>query len=139
MSRTFFLKIPSNYSFLPAVVELSHRIFLYAGLDENQTHLLALAVEEAITNAIKHSYKGDQNQWIEVEFTIKFKEEVQIKVRFGGEPIDIPQEEFDIESAAKERKRGGLGLQIMRKATDELCYGKEGEVNWWLLKKKLKG
>ncbi len=138
MAKRVLVRIPSSYAFLPAVVELSQRLFVHAGLDEQRSHLLALAVEEAITNAIKHSYLGDQSKWVEVLYLLG-EDRLEVKISFEGIPIKLPEEDFDLRSAARQRRKGGLGLQIMRRACDELKYGRDGEVNWWLLIKKLKG
>lgn len=98
-----------------------------AGLDEHAAWEVQLAVDEAATNVIQHSYAATTGQ-----LTISTQHidgEFQITIRDRGKPFnpnDVP--EPDLVSPLEERRTGGLGLYLMRKLMDrvEFCFD-EGE------------
>jgi len=131
------LRIPTSYSLLYPVSELSRKILLLYYFPEKDATLFSLAVEEVLTNIIKHSYKGNEDGWVEIRWKTS-KGQAQVEFRFGGTPIEIPKEEFNLKEYVRKRKKGGLGLEIIKRATDEVNCGREREVNWWKIIKRLK-
>ncbi len=131
------LKVPSSYLFIPAISNFTARLLREYSMGNREASLFSYAVEEVLTNIIRHSYEGKQDQWIEIEWKI-FPERIEVEFRFGGKPVEIPEEKFDIQRKIKERKKGGFGLEIIRKSSDSVEFGRQGEVNWWRIGKKLK-
>ncbi len=131
------LRIPSSYLLLYPVSELSRKILLLYYFPEKDATLFSLAVEEVLSNIIKHSYKGKENGWIEIGWKVS-RSKAQVEFKFGGTSIEIPNEEFDLKEYIRERRKDGLGLEIIKRATDEVNYGREREVNWWRIIKRLK-
>lgn len=132
------LRIPSSYLFMPSISSFTGKLLKKNNISEREASLFSYAVEEVLTNIIRHSYGGRQDQWIEIKWRI-FPEKIEVEFRFGGKPVEVPEEKFDIHRKVKERKKGGFGLEIIRKASDKVEFGREGEENWWRIEKKLKG
>lgn len=92
-----------------------------AGLDEHAAWEVQLAVDEAATNVIQHSYAR-----IPGPITITTQlvgPEFEITIRDRGKPFDpeaVP--EPDLVSPLEERKTGGLGLFLMRKLMDRVTF-----------------
>ncbi len=92
------------------------------GFQEIDAFQIALAVDEACSNLIRHSYHNDNNR----QFVVKIEQnngELIIQVMDNGDsfnPMSVP--EPDMEEYFKKFKRGGLGVQIMRKVMDKIEY-----------------
>ena len=95
---------------------------LLFGFEEIDAFQIALAVDEACSNLIRHSYHNDNNR----QFVVKIEQnngELIIQVMDNGDsfnPMSVP--EPDMEEYFKKFKRGGLGVQIMRKVMDKIEY-----------------
>jgi len=84
---------------------------------------MALAVDEALANVIKHAYGGAADKKIEIEIE-ELNEEVKeqglkVSIRDFGKAVEI--------SKIKGRKLtdirpGGLGVHIMRKVMDKVVF-----------------
>src|SRR5262245_30520078 len=62
------LTIPSQTGFLGLVREVTKKMAEAAGFDGGSPDRLALAVDEATTNAIEHAYRGSPDRRVEVRF-----------------------------------------------------------------------
>lgn len=93
-----------------------------AGFDEKITKKIALAVDEAVTNIIKHAYKFSPDGNIKIIAEIlddKLKITIQDNgIHFNPELISKP----DIQELLKRKQVGGLGMYIMRNLMDEVRY-----------------
>jgi serine/threonine-protein kinase RsbW len=93
-----------------------------AGVTNEITGKIILAVDEACTNIIKHAYKYSS----EGKITIKVNSDEQkltIKIIDDGGHFDpdlVP--EPNLEKMQFERKGGGLGMFLMKKLMDEVKY-----------------
>jgi serine/threonine-protein kinase RsbW len=100
-----------------------------AALTEDTVEHFKIAVDEACTNVIKHSYKGEASHRIDIacitdndHFTVRIRDEgVSFQPEFYHEP--------DIFELAKRRRAGGLGVHMMRRLMDRVEYRKRGKVN----------
>ncbi|MBI3307148.1 MAG: ATP-binding protein [Candidatus Omnitrophica bacterium] len=93
------------------------------GLYEKGSGEVILAVDEALTNIIRHTYGGKGGK-IDVAVN-DFTDRVEIKIKdFGAkfDPSKIPAPELP------PKKPGGLGLYLIKKLTDKSEYSflKEG-------------
>ena len=92
------------------------------GFAQNELSRIKIAVYEACLNAIQHTRKmspGD-NVTIEVE-TAGDKLQIIVYDRGLGFKPDNAQD-YDVTEAASNRKTGGMGLHIIRRAMDEVDY-----------------
>ncbi len=103
------------------------RNFVYSkaqvfGFDDNESGRIALAVDEACTNLIKHSFNLDKTKEFRVTIepsNLKFT----VKILDKGSPFNLLEvSELDMKEYFKNYKKGGLGIQIIRSVMDEICY-----------------
>jgi serine/threonine-protein kinase RsbW len=114
------LKIDARLESLPKIND-----FIVAALKqlgtEKELHNVQLAVDEACTNIIKHAY-CDEGGPITISCGLQGGRLI-ITIKDKGNPFDptsIPPP--NLESDIHERKIGGLGMHLMRKLMDEVCY-----------------
>lgn len=92
-----------------------------AGLDEHATWEVQLAVDEAATNVVQHSYSQTPGPITISAGTVGSEFEITIRDRGKRfDPADVP--EPDLVSPLEERKTGGLGLYLMRKLMDRVAF-----------------
>lgn len=93
------------------------------GYSPDRTEEVVLALDEACTNAIRHSYGGRTDQRLELDFAVK-GEYTEIRLRDEGEPVSMER----LSARAKEDRSpeairpGGLGVQIMYRVFDEVVF-----------------
>ncbi len=102
------------------------------GFDEEQVSKIALAVDEACTNVIKHAYRFDPNGTLTVKVHSENREfEVVITDHgkaFNPKSIKLP----DMKEYLSHYEHGGLGVYLMKSLMDEVEYdiqpGKQNRV-----------
>ena len=105
------------------------RIF---GFSEEDTANIVLAVDEACTNIIKHAYHYASDK--EIEVTIhQDKGSFEIRIFDSGRSFDPSKIRLpDLKKHLGHRKRGGLGVYLMKRLMDKVEYnfqrGKRNEV-----------
>jgi anti-anti-sigma factor len=99
-----------------------------AGLDEHAVWEVQLAVDEAVTNVIQHSYAQSSGS---ITLTTKHSGDTfEVAIRDRGRPFnpdDVP--EPDLISPLEQRRTGGLGLYLMRKLMDHVEFHFENGEN----------
>lgn len=89
-----------------------------AGLDEQATYAIEMAVDEACTNIIEHAYGGEGQGSIRLTCEVK-KEGLQVTIYDQGAPFDPTQvSELDTQMPLHEREEGGMGLFFIRRLVD---------------------
>jgi anti-sigma regulatory factor (Ser/Thr protein kinase) len=117
---SFHLKIvmPSHPRFLCVVRAAVGELALVYGLSEESSRGIALAVDEALANIIRHAYKSHYDQEIELicqaeadhlEFRLLDQGEPPDPARICGQPLD----DFSL---------GGRGTHLMKAVMDEVTY-----------------
>lgn len=90
---------------------------------------IRLAVDEAYTNIIKHAYKQDKSRSVDIELGYN-SDEFWVSLLDSGETFDpASYTKPDVRKKIKEKKRGGVGVYLIKKLMDEVEYLKEGPVN----------
>ena len=100
------------------------------GFGDEDISKIALAVDEACTNVIKHAYRFDPTKIIRVscsgrngEFAIIIKDD---GVRFDPTQVQPP----DMKEYLSHYRRGGLGMYLMKSLMDRVEYAiAEGKAN----------
>ncbi len=103
-----------------------------AGLDSKTTHEVMLAVDEAVSNVIKHSYKGAPDQKISLRCE-EVEGGVEVEVRDQGEPFDPAERETP---PPDELRAGGRGVYLIRSVMDEVEYRRDGSTNCVRMRKR---
>lgn len=125
MSSKFVVSFPASTIFIKTETELTVNIAKLANFDNKKSRDIALAVDEAVTNTIKHAYNHDETKTVELQYLITEKD-LQITIYHQGTPLKgdsiiLP----DMAEYIKEYRQGGLGIMLMVKIMDHVEYGKE--------------
>ena len=106
------------------------------GLSKKFIFEINLALDELFTNIISYGFDDDSEHSIKVTITPE-NEELCMCIEDDGIPFNpIDFETPDVSCSVEECKIGGLGIHIMRKLMDDMCYQRCGEKNVLTLKKK---
>lgn len=98
---------------------------------------IRLAVDEAYTNIIKHSYNYDDQKSVEIELGYN-SDEFWISLHDTGESFDpTTYTKPDLRQQIKNKKRGGVGVYLIKKLMDDVKYHNEGSSNEIRMTKKL--
>lgn len=123
MGQCQHLVIMSEAKHLPKVRQAVEAIGGLAGFCPKDCHAMALAVDEALANVIKHAYGGARDKTIEIDIQqLNQKDKssgVEIRIRDYGktvEPSKIKSRELT------DVRPGGLGVHIMKKIMDQVIY-----------------
>ncbi|HVE00026.1 MAG TPA: ATP-binding protein [Cytophagaceae bacterium] len=107
-------------------------------VSENEINMIVLAVDEICANRIIHSNRSDKNNYLEVEISDK-GEGVFFNISDKGDFYDnTTQADPDIQNLIKEKRKGGIGLMLVRKIMDSIEVKKEEPYTIYTLFKKLK-
>ena len=107
------------------------------GLSKKLIFEINLALDELFTNIISYGFKDDKEHVIKVTLTPR-NNELCLCIEDDGKPFNpIDFETPDVSCTVEECKIGGLGIHIMKKLMDEVCYERCGGKNVLNLKKKL--
>jgi serine/threonine-protein kinase RsbW len=116
------LKIQSQTEKLIFVREFVSEAARKFGFDDEAVSKIALAVDEACTNVIKHSYDYAPNREIEVKIATK-NTTFEVVIIHQGKSFD-PQavKSPDMKEYLTHFRRGGLGMHLMRSLMDGVEY-----------------
>ena len=123
------LELPSSFEWLDVVQVLSDRIAVLAGLDEDGTHWIGVAVRESVINAIKHGNKEDKQKAVTLEFTLAPRqraERLTVSVLDEGEGFD-PDAIADPLAPENILKSSGRGIFFMRSFMDDVAIERRPE------------
>jgi len=96
-----------------------------------------LALEEHVTNVLKHGYTDEAVHEIRVRFSC-IDRRLGIEVEDDGRPFNpLEQPEVDTSVPLEERPVGGLGVHLMRQFMDALEYDRVGDRNVLRMTKRL--
>ncbi|MCX6151449.1 MAG: ATP-binding protein [Ignavibacteriales bacterium] len=116
------IKVKSTTDNLGMIRDFTKSIASQTGFTEEVVDKIALAVDEACTNIIKHAYKFSPEG--DILINIKVAENKMIVsitdygLDFNPSIIPVP----DIKKYYQQHKVGGLGIYLMKKLMDEVRY-----------------
>lgn len=112
------LRLPSNPKLLKIVrCGIAHLCDI-CGFSNEEKNQVILAVDEAVSNIIKHTYHGEINKPIVINQRI-VDDRLEVILRDYGEKADpnkIKSRDLD------DLKPGGLGVHFIKSAMDEVRY-----------------
>lgn len=126
---THTLTLPASTQSLEAVRRFVSERAADAHLSDREVEQITLAVDEACTNVVKHAYRGQPGQTFNVSVIVE-PERFTIRIRDTGTAFE-PREYHtpDLIQAVQQRRRGGLGVHLMRRLMDQVEYHSTGKVN----------
>jgi serine/threonine-protein kinase RsbW len=123
------LELPSSFELLDLVQVLSDRLSSIAGLDDDLTHWVSVAVRESVINAIKHGNREDRSKHVVVEFILRPRtrpQEFVVRVLDQGEGFD-PDEIANPLDPENMLKSSGRGIFFMRNFMDDVSITRRPE------------
>jgi len=123
MADDFRLEVRSDPRLLRCIRNLVRGWLEACELEREATDEMVLAIDEACSNAIRHSYGGECDRF--VELTLRADHDVvEVRLCDQGEPCP-PENRVRRELQAPDPDRlkpGGLGVQLMHRAFDEVDF-----------------
>ena len=105
---------------LPTVEELAETVADEAGLTGEDKDNLAIAVTEAVINAIIHGNKKEESKKVYIDFDVS-KKKIKISVRDEGNGFD-PDKLSDPLAPENILKESGRGIFILRSLMDKVDF-----------------
>ena len=123
----FILKIPTQSTNLKIIRDFITDIAGKAGFDESSSCDIALAVDEACTNVIKHAYRGGDDK--EITVNVRYdSDKIVISISDTGKGFESePDDDEAIRKRLNKLQKGGLGIHLMKKAMDEVVFDRDVE------------
>jgi serine/threonine-protein kinase RsbW len=120
--KTSSIKVESRTERLIAVRDFVSEAARTFGFGDEDISKIALAVDEACTNIIKHAYRSDPTKTIQVNvsaengtFVVAIRDE---GARFNPMQVQPP----DMKEYLSHFRRGGLGVYLMKSLMDKVEY-----------------
>lgn len=123
------LRIPSSTRYLEKVRRFVEVHAREADFAEDAIEQFKIAVDEACTNIIKHAYHGDDGKEIDLAVII---DDDRFTVRIRDEGLSFEPQKYsepNIFELAQSRRKGGFGVQIMKRLMDDVQYRTMGHTN----------
>jgi len=117
----FSITILSQTQLLKMVVELTRHIATLFQFPLAEAQKISLAIDEAVTNVIKHSYGNQADRSITIDYFLT-PGAIRIRILYRGLPPDISDEEVNIGRMIKRKRKGGLGVKLMKTIMDSVTY-----------------
>ena len=120
------ITIPCHTSKLKDVRDFVSLSIKSLDLSEKDQFLLVLAVDEICANRILHSNQNDNSRQLEVVVASE-NSDVVFYIKDQGDFFDLTNaaEPLALADLAKERRKGGLGLSLIKKIIDSIEVFKE--------------
>jgi len=129
MPKRWDLTVDGRLDNLASIADFVVKAAQASGLNERATFEVQMAVDEACTNVIQHSYEGEGKGEIVLCCELADSDFV-VTIRDHGRPFDpgcVPTP--DLTCSLAERREGMLGLYFMRQLMDEVCFHFDAEGN----------
>ena len=129
------MEVPAACESLALVHEATVRTALASGFDARTAQEIAVAVGEAMTNVVEHAYHSESGHRVVVRF-LPAPRRLRIELQHSGEaPGPLPTG-VDLGKLAAERRRGGLGVHLMRRLMDLVAHEEPAPgIGCWVLER----
>jgi len=120
MFKTVEIHFPSDPELLSVMRAAVAKVCHIAGFSKKMTSKIVLALDEACSNIIRHTYKGEIDQEIKIISRIK-PTKLEFYLLDQGDPVDSTK----IKSRELHDVRpGGLGVYLIKSVMDEVKWEK---------------
>ncbi|MFT4786836.1 MAG: serine/threonine-protein kinase RsbW [Cyclobacteriaceae bacterium] len=108
-------------------------------IEELEKHKLILAIDEVCANLIIHANKCDERESLEIMLDVDPHSQVTFTIKDQGTGFDISQyQEPSISELISSKRKGGLGLMLVKRIMDQIEFSKEKNHNICRLIKTIK-
>jgi len=127
-------RLPSDPAFLPVVRGAVEKLCAVFGWTESEVRSITLAVDEALTNVIRHAYHKRPDGMIE----LICEEKEKVMEFLISDTGDAPDASKICSRAKESQAAGGMGTHIIRDVMDTAEYRRSGQANHLVMTKRLK-
>jgi anti-sigma regulatory factor (Ser/Thr protein kinase) len=114
MKESIRIDMPSHPKYLSVVRGVTERLGKVNGIDRKLIGDIKLAIDEACSNVIKHSYRGDTSKKIKLTYEIN-RESFKVVIDDSGLKADMKSlKGRDLDDV----RPGGLGVHFIKKIFD---------------------
>lgn len=129
--------VPADAKYLLEIRNFSSEYARRMGLSRAEENSIKLAIDEICSNIVLYAYRGMKRGDIQIEMK-KRGEYVIARIIDSGMAFDYSTVKVpDLEQYIEEGRRGGLGLQLVKKLTDKFHYERIDDMNIITLHKKI--
>jgi anti-sigma regulatory factor (Ser/Thr protein kinase) len=133
----YSFELKSSLSELDTLCQNLEKFGKKIGLSKKSIFEINLALDELFTNIISYGYDDHDDHMIKITIAPQ-KQEVCLCIEDDGVPFNPADfEPPDIAASVEKCKIGGLGIHIIKKLMDEICYQRCGSKNVLTLKKRI--
>lgn len=128
-ATTYRKKVNASTQNLSTIREFVSKHAEDQGFSAQKVADIQLAVDEAYTNIIKHAYKNDSSK--EVIINLEFDDDkMVVTLTDHGVGFDIEKyKKPDLKRQIEKKRRGGMGVYLIRKLMDEVTYNIKNQKN----------
>ncbi len=138
MLMEYKFKVPCSKSKLGEIREFLQRVLSENSIPEVTVNTLVLAVDEVCANLIIHSHNCNPNDQLELKVRVNGKSEITFDIIDHGDGFNIGNyQEPSISDIVKQKRKGGIGLMLVRRIMDEIELIKGKKKNVYRLHKKI--
>lgn len=108
-------------------------------ISDIEKHKLILAIDEVCANLIIHANECNSNESLDVDLDVEPENKITFTIIDSGEGFDITKyQEPSIEELITTKRKGGLGLMLVKRIMDKIEFTTEKNHNICKLIKQLK-
>lgn len=135
--NTYSFELKSDLSELDRLCQNLETFGQKFGLSKKLIFEINLALDELFTNIISYGFQDDKEHVVRITLTPE-NDRLCLCIEDDGKPFNpIEFESPDVSCSVEKCKIGGLGIHIMKKLMDEICYERCEDKNVLNLKKKI--
>ena len=135
--NTYSFELKSDLSELDRLCQNLETFGQKFGLSKKLIFEINLALDELFTNIISYGFQDDEEHVVRITLTPE-NDQLCLCIEDDGKPFNpIEFESPDVSCSVEKCKIGGLGIHIMKKLMDEICYERCEDKNVLNLKKKI--
>ena len=135
--NTYSFELKSDLSELDRLCQNLETFGQKFGLSKKLIFEINLALDELFTNIISYGFQDDKEHVVRITLTPE-NDLLCLCIEDDGKPFNpIEFESPDVSCSVEKCKIGGLGIHIMKKLMDEICYERCDDKNLLNLKKKI--
>ncbi len=121
-NKTYVLKTAAEFSNLSRIRDYVLKFAKKSGLTRKQLNDCKLAVDEAVTNVMRHGYSGSEQGDIQIE-VIRFEARFEVIIKDWGREFDWASViDPDLNKYVQIRRKGGLGVWLIKKLTNTVSH-----------------
>ncbi|MEQ1948701.1 MAG: ATP-binding protein [Bryobacteraceae bacterium] len=138
-ASTQTISVANDLAEISRLNEMLSQLWQEKGLPEDLEMPVVLALEEVLSNSIRHGCKGKADADIRVDFRFH-PDAFEFVVSDNGLPYNpLLREDPDIHLPLEQRTPGGLGIFLVRRLADEVQYEFRDGRNQLRFRKLLQG